>query len=87
MRRNFTALGEDLNSLKTDLEKQSIHFKKNMTSQNLEVEILSPSNKPMLQIMESAQLMEILTVHFADAEMNFEFGKCQGNDYCVEVNW
>ena len=87
MRRNFTAFGDDLPSLIEDLEKQSKHFQKSISSQSLEIAILSPTGKNELQLMESAQLMEILTNHFQDSEMDFEFGGCQGTEYCVEVNW
>ncbi|WP_044202741.1 hypothetical protein [Flammeovirga sp. OC4] len=87
MRRNFNAYGADLVSLKEDLEKQCLHFQKNISSQSLEVAILSPNGKKELQLMESAKLMEVLTKHFEESEMDFEFGSCEGNEYCVDVNW
>lgn len=87
MRRNLTALGGDLPSLIEDLEKQCQHAKKYISSQSLEVSILSPNEKDELQLMQSAKLMEVLAKHFKESEMNFEFGNCQGNEYCVEVTW
>ncbi|KXX69824.1 hypothetical protein [Flammeovirga sp. SJP92] len=87
MRRNFNAYGVDLNSLIKDLEKQCLHFQKNISSQSLEIAILSPTGKTELQLMESAKLMEVLTKYFEESEMDFTFGSCEGNEYCVDVNW
>ncbi|MBB6459580.1 hypothetical protein [Flammeovirga kamogawensis] len=87
MRRNFTAAGSDLESLLNDTEKQCLYFKKAASSQTLEVAILTPSGMTALGALEVAKLMEVVTKHFADAEMEFEFGECQGSEYCVEVAW
>ncbi|NLR90729.1 MULTISPECIES: hypothetical protein [Flammeovirga] len=87
MRRNFTAAGESLETLLADTEKQCNYFKPKVSSSKLEIAILTPPTKSPLGALEVAQVMEMVTKFFPEAEMDFEFADCQGMDYCVEVAW
>ena len=87
MRRNFTAAGDTLEALIADTEKQCNYFKSKVSSTKLEIAILTPPTKKALGALEVAQVMEIVTKTFSEAEMDFDFSECQGNEYCVEVAW
>ncbi|ANQ49132.1 hypothetical protein MY04_1758 [Flammeovirga sp. MY04] len=87
MRRNFNAAGTSIDDLISETEKQCNYFKSKVSANKLEVAILTPTNKEPLPALDVAKVMEVITKHFADAEMDFDFGECQGNEYCVEVAW
>ncbi|OHX66074.1 hypothetical protein [Flammeovirga pacifica] len=87
MRRNFNAAGTSIDELISETEKQCNYFKSKVSSNKLEVAILTPTNLKSLPALEVAKVMDIITKHFSEAEMDFDFGECQGNEYCIEVAW